>query len=266
MGRGEGDGERAGFGVGRPVAPVPGVARRTPPACVSRPDAGRPHRGRGWRTTGSRRSTPRSRTWATLPTWSRGWRTRGRSRTARGRASTTSPPPTSTSCSRHSSPRPRRLSPRWPGRWPTWALAASEYLGMAQRVNALKGTNPTRRHRASPPSTCERPCADGRAVRHPAAADGASTSLAGPTGASAAVRARSGHRRPARRPGPDRARMERRRPFPATDTPPPPDDDGTPDFDGGARETPPEPENPEGDHGELVKNLLAPRDGGPWLG
>ena len=52
-------------------------------------------------------------------------------------------------------------------------------------------------------------------------------------------------------------------PFPATDTPPP-DDDGTPDFDGGARETPPEPENPEGDHGELVKNLLAPRDPGVY--
>ena len=54
-------------------------------------------------------------------------------------------------------------------------------------------------------------------------------------------------------------------PFPATDTPPLPDDDGTPDFDGGARETPgPEPENPEGDHGELVKHLLAPRDPGVY--
>ncbi len=55
-------------------------------------------------------------------------------------------------------------------------------------------------------------------------------------------------------------------PFHPSDEPPPPDYDGTPDFDGGARETPPEPENPEGDHGELVKNLLGPRDGGPWLG
>ena len=55
-------------------------------------------------------------------------------------------------------------------------------------------------------------------------------------------------------------------PFAATETPPPPPDDTPPDFDGGVREPPPEPENPEDDHGELVKNLLAARDGGPWLG
>lgn len=53
-------------------------------------------------------------------------------------------------------------------------------------------------------------------------------------------------------------------PFPATDTPPP-DDEGTPDFDGGARETPPEPENAEGDHTELIARLLGDHtQGGQW--
>jgi hypothetical protein len=50
-------------------------------------------------------------------------------------------------------------------------------------------------------------------------------------------------------------------PFPATDTPPP-DDDGTPDFDGGVRQPAPAPDEPEKDHDELVRSLLAPRDPG----
>ena len=52
-------------------------------------------------------------------------------------------------------------------------------------------------------------------------------------------------------------------PFPATDTPPPPEDE-TPDFDGGVRETEPAPAEPEKDHDELVRNLLAPRDPGVY--
>ena len=51
-------------------------------------------------------------------------------------------------------------------------------------------------------------------------------------------------------------------PFAATDEPPPPDDGGTPDFDGGARETAPAPAEPDKDHAELVRTLLAPRDPG----
>lgn len=55
-------------------------------------------------------------------------------------------------------------------------------------------------------------------------------------------------------------------PFPATDTPPPPEDDTPPDFDGGAREPAPAPDEPEKDHDELVKHLLAPREPDGQLG
>ena len=49
---------------------------------------------------------------------------------------------------------------------------------------------------------------------------------------------------------------------PPTHRPPP--EDETPDFDGGVRETEPAPAEPEKDHDELVRNLLAPRDLGVY--
>ena len=48
----------------------------------------------------------------------------------------------------------------------------------------------------------------------------------------------------------------------AGDPEPPPVEDVPADFDGGPRETAAAPDEPEKDHGELLKNLLAPRDPG----
>ena len=49
-------------------------------------------------------------------------------------------------------------------------------------------------------------------------------------------------------------------PFAASEQPPP-EDDTPPEFDGGPRQLAPDP---DGDHSELLKNLLAPRDPGAW--
>ena len=49
-------------------------------------------------------------------------------------------------------------------------------------------------------------------------------------------------------------------PFPATDTPPPPEDE-TPDFDGGVRDPEPAPVDPEHDHGQLLADLLREGEG-----
>jgi hypothetical protein len=52
-------------------------------------------------------------------------------------------------------------------------------------------------------------------------------------------------------------------PFPAADAPPP-DGDGSPDFDGGAREIPPAPDEPASDHDDLIARMLGQQGEGQW--